>query len=381
MQTVIATPTIAPCRRILVTSDIHGHTSYLQKVLELARFGGDDLLVVVGDLIEKGPDSLGTVRTVMSLCREGRAMATVGNVDKWRLRFYRTMAANADEALASELYDYTLKSRDRWGMSFYEEMARESGCSVKSPADILSTCRKVLDDHEAELDFLDGLPTVLMAGKYVFVHGGLPTENPEDVRTMDAFAALKRDWYLHEVRQRGLRFDPYVVVGHFPTPLFNEQKSCFNPIIDADHHVICIDGGCGIKPEGQLNLLILPSIGSDGAAATWLSWDELPTVHALDAQAENVDPFNLHWGDCDIRVLAQRGDCSFIEHLRTGRKLWTPTDHLYANNTQSADITDYHVPVAVGDTLSLLQTTDRGHIVKRGGVMGWYLGRIRPIQN
>lgn len=381
MQTTIASPHIDPRRRILVTSDIHGHAAWLKNALTVANFGGEDLLVVVGDLIEKGPDSLGTVRAVMSLCGEGRALATVGNVDKWRLRFYRTMAENADPKLASELYDYTLMSRDWWGGSFYEEMARESGCSVASPEDILANCRKVLDDHRPELDFLDSLPAVLTAGKYVFVHGGLPSTDLDEARAADVFSLLKRDWYLHEVRERDLRFDPYVVVGHFPTPLFSEQKSCFNPIIDTDHHVICLDGGCGVKPEGQLNLLILPSIDSDGADAKWLSWDDLPTVRALDAQADSEDPFNLHWGDCNVRVIAREGDCTLVEHLRTGRKLWVPTDDLYANDTQCGDVADDHLLVALGDTLSLIKTTDRGHIVKRNGVMGWYVGRIELISN
>ncbi|MBQ9151212.1 MAG: metallophosphoesterase [Clostridia bacterium] len=376
MKTTVASPYIDPRRRILVTSDIHGHAAWLKNALTAADFGGDDLLIVVGDLVEKGPESLETIRTVMSLCREGRALATVGNVDKWRLHFYRTMAANADEKLASELYDYTLMSRDWWGGSFYEEMAAESGCSVDSPAEILATCKQVLNDHKAELDFLDSLPAILTAGKYIFVHGGLPSVNLDDAREADVFSLLKRDWYLREVREKNLCFDSYVLVGHFPTALYDERIFCLNPIIDKEHHVICLDGGCGIKTEGQLNLLILPGIDSDGSEATWIARDDLPAMRALDDQAENADPFNIHWGDCAVRALGSEGDCTLVEHIRTGRRLWAPTEYLYANGTQCNDITDYRLPVSAGDSLSLIRSTDRGHIVKKDGVVGWYLGRM-----
>ena len=56
---------IAPGRRILVTSDIHGHLNHLKRVLNKAKFCVDDLLVIVGDVIEKGPESLKTLRYVM----------------------------------------------------------------------------------------------------------------------------------------------------------------------------------------------------------------------------------------------------------------------------------------------------------------------------
>ena len=53
-------------RRIIAVSDIHGHLSLLKALLEKIRYKpGDDLLFLVGDTVEKGPDSLGTLRYVM----------------------------------------------------------------------------------------------------------------------------------------------------------------------------------------------------------------------------------------------------------------------------------------------------------------------------
>jgi protein phosphatase len=378
MQTVIAVPHIDPNRRILVTSDIHGHAAWLKNALAKADFGGDDLLIVVGDFIEKGPAGLETVRTVMELCQKGMAMATVGNVDKWRVYTLRAIADHGDREIAAELYDFILNSRKLWGSCFYEEMAAESGCPVDSPEAILAHCRQVMEDHKAELDFLDGLPTVLTAGKYIFVHGGLPSEDLTEA-AKEGFALLKRDWYLREVREKNLRFDPYVVVGHYPVSLYRDAVTSSDPLVDTEHHVICIDGGCGLKSFAQLDLLILPSIESDGAEVTWISCDGLPPVRALEDQDGSEDSINLHWGDCEIRPLEAEGDCTLVEHIRTGRRLWIPTDYLYNGGTRCEDATDRLLPVQMGDTLYLIRTTDRGYIVKKNGIVGWYHGRIEPL--
>ena len=58
---------LGPGRRILAVSDIHGNLPYLKGLLEKASFSENDVLVIVGDLLEKGPYSLDTLRFVMEL--------------------------------------------------------------------------------------------------------------------------------------------------------------------------------------------------------------------------------------------------------------------------------------------------------------------------
>ena len=43
--------------RLLVTSDVHGNLSLLQSLLRASRFGPEDHLLVLGDLIDKGWES------------------------------------------------------------------------------------------------------------------------------------------------------------------------------------------------------------------------------------------------------------------------------------------------------------------------------------
>lgn len=48
-----------PVRRTIVVGDIHGCMAELMALLEEVSFGPEDLLVAVGDLVDRGPDSWG----------------------------------------------------------------------------------------------------------------------------------------------------------------------------------------------------------------------------------------------------------------------------------------------------------------------------------
>jgi len=70
-------------RRILVISDIHGKLEYLRGLLRAADFGREDVLILLGDLVEKGPDSLAALRCIMGLCRTHTVYPICGNCDAW----------------------------------------------------------------------------------------------------------------------------------------------------------------------------------------------------------------------------------------------------------------------------------------------------------
>ena len=40
------------------------------------------------------------------------------------------------------------------------------------------------------------------------------------------------------------------------------------------------------------------------------------------------------------------------------------------------DVTDYRLPLAAGDEISLVRKTSRGWQCKKDGISGWYLGEI-----
>ena len=58
--------------RHIIIGDVHGCLDELERLLRLADIGRDDVIVSVGDLVAKGPDSQG----VLALARE-RGVVTV----------------------------------------------------------------------------------------------------------------------------------------------------------------------------------------------------------------------------------------------------------------------------------------------------------------
>lgn len=370
---------VKPAGRVLVTSDIHGHAEHLRSVLDKADFGGDDLLIIVGDLLEKGPDSLGTLRYVMNLVAQGRALTVWGNVDYWRVCMFD--ALKADPAVASDFLAYLQQMR-RWkGTSFYDEMCRELGAVPETVDDLLAVVPAVEARFKAELDFLRAQPTIIETPCYRFVHGGLRYTEFEKDLTCHPQDLMKFDDFLTTARREGMCFDKYTVVGHWPVALNCTAYADLNPIIDPDTHIIAIDGGCGIKHEGQLDLLILPSLDCPAEAISHVYHDDLPTVTATRDQEASSNSFLIRWGDAAVRFLCLDRDMAEVEHIRTGRRMWVPADFLYdcpspadlrpGDTATCSDCSDFCLPVKAGDTISVIKKTTRGIIAKKDGIVGW----------
>lgn len=194
-------------RRILVTSDIHGYLSYFKNALKAVSFSEDDILIIVGDIIEKGPDNLGVLRYIMDLYSRGNVIVTIGNVDAFRLKLIDDLC----ESNVGGFYNYLLALRDWCGTSFYDELAQECGYTINSPKDILASKNDVISHFEKEFNFLADLPTAVETQKYIFVHGGLREQNLTDNKDRDVFELTKYDGFMSKTEHI---FDKYVVVGH-----------------------------------------------------------------------------------------------------------------------------------------------------------------------
>lgn len=81
--------------RTLVVGDVHGCAGELEDLLKAVSFSKGDRLVLVGDLVHKGPDSVGVVR----MARELGARAVRGNHDENLIRLHRGAFPSAKKAL------------------------------------------------------------------------------------------------------------------------------------------------------------------------------------------------------------------------------------------------------------------------------------------
>lgn len=359
-------PPIEPGRRVLVISDIHGNLPFLEGVLERAKFTPEDVLILLGDMLEKGPDSLAVLRWMVRMQKTHRVYALSGNCE-YIDRVFLEGVEGADEGLWPIL-------RFWWHRGLLFQMAREAGVPFRSPEDLPAVREALLRRFPEEVAFLLNMPHILEAGRYLFVHGGVPRET--DLDSLPEYGCLKNDDFLGQ----NLSFDRWVVVGHWPVTLYDPAIASAAPIVERERHIISIDGGCVLKADGQLNALIIPDITRD--EVSWVSYDQWPEVVALDDQEPSPDPFNLRWSDSVVEVLREEDDCCLCRHVSTGRELWILREYLYCRSSDGLlhceDSTDYRLPVRAGERLSLVRRSSRGCLVKKEGVTGWYLGRTAP---
>lgn len=104
MKTTVNKINVPSDRRIIVTSDVHGHYKHLKNLLEKVNFSEEDILFIIGDIIEKGPESLKTLRYVMDISKKYTVYILMGNVDAWRLTMFEDDDAESNE----ELLDYII---------------------------------------------------------------------------------------------------------------------------------------------------------------------------------------------------------------------------------------------------------------------------------
>lgn len=353
-------------KRILVTSDVHGNLKYLEKVLEKANFCDDDILIIVGDIVEKGTESLKTLRFVKKLCEKGNTIALIGNVDAWRMYIIEKLC----EDNAKELFDYVESYREWKGTSFYEELAAECGYELNSPEDVLKAKNDIIAHFRNEFEFLASLPTIVETKNYVFVHGGLVERDPNDNYGASFYSLTKNDAFLTTTPHK---FEKYIVVGHWPVSLYSDKIQQFSPIFDKEKKIISIDGGCGIKKEGQLNLLVMPSIDCDVDEIENIYFDDLPEVISLGSQVGSGEGIHIRWLDRKVTVLEKGGEYSIVEHNSTKKRLRVPNEYIYDEDNCS-DYSDRLLNVAEGDEMTLVFRASDGIIAKKNGEVGWYYG-------
>ena len=358
-------PDIAPGRRVLAISDIHGNLPFLKGVLAKAGYAaGKDVLVLVGDLLEKGQESLATLRYIMELSRHGTVYALCGNCDHID-RVFLEGRPGADEELRP-VFEFW---RERWLIA---QMGAELGLEMKSMDDLPGLRRAVLEHFPGECAFLLSLPHILEAGNFIFVHGGIPRE--DRLEELDAYRCMKNDDFLGQ----GHSFDKWVIVGHWPVTLYRKDIPSAKPLVLPDRHIVSIDGGCNLKADGQLNALILPK--EPGEDFAWLAYDGFPVMVAQEDQAPSPNPINIRWGHSALEVLSLGEEFSRCRHLESRRELDILTDYLRQGpaGPYCLDSTDYLLPVRAGDRLAIVRRTSRGALAKKDGVTGWYLGKLGP---
>lgn len=368
----------APGQRILAISDIHGHLDRLIQLLRRLQYREDDVLVIVGDLIEKGPESLRVVQYVMDLARQHPVYVSMGNVDLGRIL---KVDDDSPEGV-TDWVGFLGWAQRTWGGSLFHEMLADMGIPVSQVVGERAAEYRnmMLEQFHEELEFLWSRPTILTAGKYIFVHGGVPTEDVESLVGTDPQALLKNDDYYNQ----GYSFrDHIVVTGHWPTCLYRADREDVSPVFDRERGILCIDGGNGLKRSGQLNGVIIPGSQADMEEIRWMGYDGSLQVEALEEQEGQAATVHIQYFENKVELLKQNEDMGVWRRLSSGDTFAGPMEWTYRDSEGERHYSDYAntmLAVRPGDRLDVIVQTNAGYYCKKSGLIGWYKGEARPLE-
>lgn len=366
-----------PGQRILAVSDIHGCPDRLFQLLRQLHYGKDDILVIVGDLIEKGPESLRVVQYVMDLARRHPVYVSMGNVDLGRI----LKADNDSPEGVADWAGFLHWAERTWGGSLFSEMLADMGISLDQvTGERAAEYRgRMLEQFHEELEFLWSRPTILTAGKYIFVHGGIPTEDVQSLEGTDPQPYLKNDDYYNQ----GYAFKDHIVVtGHWPTCLYRTDREDVSPLFDKKRGILCIDGGNSLKRSGQLNGIIIPDSQADMEDIGWAGYDGAQQVEALEGQEGRAAEVHVQYFASGVELLSQDEDMGAWRQLSSGKTFSGPMEWTYHDDQGGLHYSDYAdtvLAVSPGDRLSVIVQTRAGYYCKKNGYIGWYQGQARPL--
>lgn len=231
-----------------VCSDIHGHYDYFTEILNIIGFGANDIMYVVGDVIDKGPDS---IRLLQFIMEQPNIRMMIGNHEHMMLG---AELLNSEKQFSRWMYNSGANTKDQ-----LDEMPEEE--------------RKSLLQKLYESPVI--IPRVEVGGRnYYLVHAcHALTPVHEEVRYCDLEEedaeeiVWSREYQEPDKKVQGKRFrelyaahpNTTMIIGH--TPVFK----CSYGVISKDWrprisrscsgHLINLDCGCARGlPLGCLRL-------------------------------------------------------------------------------------------------------------------------------
>ena len=207
-------PDIGGDRRVYAIGDIHGRLDLFEQLLQLidqddaARAPLPCYLILLGDLMDRGPQSAAVIERAMALWRGSRNVHLIkGNHEEVFVGAARGSAQFAGYCRriggVAALASYGLEA------SVGEAMSDEEMTSWM--------LENVPREH---VDFLDGFADRLVMGDYLFVHAGIRPGVPLEEQDAADLHWIRGE-FLHDRRAH-----PYMVVhGHSITSEVDEQTN------------------------------------------------------------------------------------------------------------------------------------------------------------
>jgi serine/threonine protein phosphatase 1 len=239
--------------RTFAIGDIHGEPAHLFRLLScLPRLNADDTIVLLGDYLDRGPNSRQLVEYVMSLSSRtaARVVCLRGNhEDAW----LRVCKVGWDEFVTPVGNGCLATLR-----SFTGEPPPRDGEAARADEMMALTTGSFFPDEV--VTWLDSLPFWYEDQHAIYVHAGLPREGDRFLHPSEVENPLVLLWIRTEDFFRNYR-GKHVVFGHTRTEFLPQELSSYTPDDPTDlfagENAVGIDTGCG--HGGFLTAVELPA--------------------------------------------------------------------------------------------------------------------------
>lgn len=202
--------------RTLAISDIHGCLDSFKGLLKKLKLTKTDQLFLIGDFIDRGPNSKGVIDYIWQLQR-----------DQFNIHCLR---GNHEQMLLDSQSNFE-KARN-W---------KHHGGSTTLESFQAHTIGGISREH---LSWMSKLPLFLEHDRYIFVHAGLNFDFPNPLEGLHSMLWIRR-WY-DDINYPWLG-DRIIVHGHTPT----ETAEIKIMLKEVEHtKVLNIDSGCVFKHKG-----------------------------------------------------------------------------------------------------------------------------------
>lgn len=230
-ETALAQASLPPGKRVYAVGDIHGRLDLFEALIAAIEADeencgpADTTVVLLGDLVDRGPDSAG----VIARAREWQ-----------RQRDVRILAGNHEEMFLSSFDKAdTLRHFLRFGgketvLSYGVDPAAYQVASVEEVQGLMQAAVPAEDRA-----FIEGFEDMVAIGDYLFVHAGIAPDVPFDEQRQRDLRWIREPFLSHTEP-----FGAVVVHGHTIT---DEPQDCGNRI--------GIDTGAYLS--GRLTALVL----------------------------------------------------------------------------------------------------------------------------
>lgn len=176
-------------QRVYAVGDIHGRLDLFDQLLQrieeddARRSPAETTLILLGDLVDRGPESRGVVDRAMQLVQNGKVRVLAGNHEEMLLT---SMAS--DEALRHFLRHGGKETLFSYGLP-PEEYSRSTLPELRERMNTLVPAEHV--------DFFRAMEDRIAIGDYLFVHAGVRPEVPVEQQTTSDLRWIRREFLDH----------------------------------------------------------------------------------------------------------------------------------------------------------------------------------------